>query len=106
MPQNLEHLYLNSKIQSAPKFSWQRPTSRYRERQFFTGCGNEIKAFQSRAERRTPNAECRRRIRVSRPPRSALIQRTNGMIANIRMISEGWFGFPIDEPEERGSLWA
>lgn len=36
--------------------------------------------------------------------RSAIIQRTKSMIADIRMISEGWFGFPIDESEERGSF--
>ena len=36
--------------------------------------------------------------------RDELIARTEGIIANIRTISEGWFGFPIDEAEERGSL--
>lgn len=36
--------------------------------------------------------------------RDELIARTEGMIANIRTISEGWFGFPIDEAEERGSF--
>lgn len=39
-----------------------------------------------------------------RTERDEVIARTNGMIANIRMISEGWFGFPIDESEERGSF--
>ncbi|CUH38280.1 hypothetical protein JSE7799_01387 [Jannaschia seosinensis] len=99
MPQNLEHLYPNSKVQSAPKFSWQRPTGRYHEPQFFAACVNEIKAFQSRAKRRMPKKD-----KSQQAARSALIQRTKGMIANIRMISEGWFGFPIDESEERGSF--
>ena len=99
MPQNLEHLYPNSKVQSAPKFSWQRPTGRYHEPQFFAACVNEIKAFQSRAKRRMPKKD-----KSQQAARSALIQRTKGMIADIRMISEGWFGFPIDESEERGSF--
>lgn len=99
MPQNLEHAYPNSKVQSAPKFSWQRPTGRYHEPQFFAACVNEIKAFQSRAKRRMPKKD-----KSQQSARSALIQRTKGMIADIRMISEGWFGFPIDESEERGSF--
>ena len=99
MPKNLEQLYPNSKVQSAPKFSWQRPTGRYHESQFFAACVNEIKAFQSRAKRRMPKKD-----KSQQAARSALIQRTKGMITNIRMISEGWFGFPIDESEERGSF--
>lgn len=99
MPQNLEHEYLNSKVRKAPKFSWQRPTGRYHEPQFFAACVNEIKAFQSRAKRRMPKKD-----KAQRTERDEVIARTNGMIANIRMISEGWFGFPIDESEERGSF--
>lgn len=99
MPQNLEQQYRNSKFGSAPKFSWQRPTGRYHEPQFFAACVNEIKAFQSRAKRRLPKKD-----KSQQAARSALLMRTKGMIANIRMISEGWFGFPIDQSEERGSF--
>ncbi len=99
MPQNLEHQYPTSKVQAAPKFSWQRPTGRYHEPQFFAACVNEIKAFQSRAKRRMPKKD-----KSQQAARSALIQRTKGMIANIRLISEGWFGFPIDKSEDRGSF--
>lgn len=99
MPQNLENLYPNRNMQSAPKFSWQRPTGRYHEPQFFAACVNEIKAFQSRAKRRMPKKDTNQQV-----AQSDLIQRTKGMIANIQMISEGWFGFPIDESDERGSF--
>jgi hypothetical protein len=99
MPQNLTQDYKGTKVQSAPKFSWQRPTGRYHERQFFAACVNEIKAFQSRAKRRMPKKD-----KNQQSARDNIIQRTDSMISNIRMISEGWFGFPIDKSEERGSF--
>lgn len=54
---DLEHLYPNNKNRSVPKFSWQRPTGRYHERQFFAVCVNEIMAFQSRVKRRMPKKD-------------------------------------------------
>ncbi|MFU8865451.1 MAG: hypothetical protein ACNA7O_16185 [Rhodobacterales bacterium] len=99
MPQNLTHDYTGSNVQAAPKFSWQRPTGRYHERQFFAACVNEIKAFQSRAKRRMP-----KRTTNQLAARSDVIERTDGMISNIRTIAEGWFGFPIDTSDERGSF--
>lgn len=98
-PQNLEHEYTGGTVQTAPKFSWQRPTGRYHERQFFAACVNVIRALQSRAKRQIPKKD-----KSQQTVRSTLIQRTDGMIGNIRMISEGWFGFPIDDSAERGSF--
>ncbi|MFC3616223.1 hypothetical protein ACFORG_20980 [Lutimaribacter marinistellae] len=99
LPQNLEHLYPDSKVKAAPKFSWQRPTGRCHEPQFFAACVNELKTFQSRAKRRMP-----RKGDAQKAARDNVIERTNSMIENIRTISEGWFGFPIDTSEERGSF--
>ncbi len=99
MPQNLTHDYPGGAVKAAPKFSWQRPTGRYHERQFFAACVNEIKAFQSRAKRRMP-----KKTTNQKTARSDVIERTDAMISNIRMIAEGWFGFPIDTSEERGSF--
>ncbi|MFW8637493.1 hypothetical protein [Cribrihabitans pelagius] len=96
-PQNLSQEYPGSKVASAPKFSWQRPTGRFHESQFFGACVNEIRAFQIRAKRRMP-----KRTKDQQDERNEIMDRTDGMIAKIREISEGWFGFPFDDTDERG----
>ncbi|MDG1408278.1 MAG: hypothetical protein P8Q50_10715, partial [Octadecabacter sp.] len=99
-PKNLSQKYPESAINSAPKFSWQRPTGRFHEPQFFGACVNEIKAFQMRVKRRMP-----KKTKEEKEARKEIIERTNGMITGIRKISEGWFGFPFeDNDDERGSF--
>lgn len=53
-PQNLSRQYPDTKFGSAPLFSWQRPTGRLHEPQFFSACVNELEAFRLRARRRMP----------------------------------------------------
>ncbi len=98
-PQNLAQHYPGSNVGSAPKFSWQRPTGRFHERHFFAACVNEIRAFQARAKRRMP-----KKNKDQQDARTDIINRTNDMITRIREISEGWFGFTIDDTDDRGSF--
>lgn len=98
-PQNLFQDYPGSKVGSAPKFSWQRPTGRFHEPQFFAACVNEIQAFQARAKRRMPKKK-----KDQQDARAEIMNRTNDMIAKIKKVSEGWFGFDIDDTNERGSF--
>ncbi len=61
MPQNLTHDYAGSKVKAAPKFSWQRPTGRFHERQFFLLPAST----RSRPFRAVPSDVCRRKVRIS-----------------------------------------
>ncbi|WP_291734429.1 hypothetical protein [Leisingera sp. F5] len=98
-PQNLFQSYPGSKFGSAPKFSWQRPTGRLHEPQFFAACINELDAFRVRAQRRMP-----KKLKADAKARNDLTVRLNGMKEDIRVIAEDWFGFPADTDAERGSF--
>lgn len=98
-PKNLLQSYPGSKFGSAPKFSWQWPTGRLHEPQFFAACVNELEAFRVRAQRRMP-----KKSKADAKARSDLAVRVNGMKEDIRVIAEDWFGFPADTDAERGSF--
>ncbi|WP_203228125.1 hypothetical protein [Roseovarius dicentrarchi] len=94
-PINLSQNYPGSKFGSAPKFSWQRPTGRLHEPQFFAACVNELETFRVRARRRMP-----KKSKADAKSRNDITARVNGMKENIRVIAEDWFGFPADTEAE------
>lgn len=98
-PKDIRQEYPESKNPTAPKFSWQRPTGRLHEPQFFEACVNEIVAFEHRAKRRMPS-----RSKSQRKERDAVFARTAGMKKQIRTIAEDWFGFAIDNADQRRSF--
>lgn len=95
-PQNIEHRYGDV---VAPRFSWLRPTGRLHERQFFAACVNEYKAFKDKAERSMPSE-----TEAQEEALAHVLARADEEIARIREISEGWFGFPADKSDLRGSF--
>lgn len=98
-PQNIAQNYPNGKGKPVPKFSWQRPTGRFHERQFFEACVNEIASFKKRVKRRMPKKNL-----DQKEARKDILKRSDDMIDRIREISGGWFGFPMEGLEERGSF--
>ena len=99
LPKNLSKTYPGTKFKSAPRFSWQRPTGRLHEPQFFAACVNELRAFHHRARRRLPRA-----TKEQREQRTLLKARVDGDIRIIRTIAEDWFGFTADKADLRGSF--
>lgn len=81
-PQNLSRDYPGSAFGAAPLFSWQLPTGRLHEPQFFAACINELQAFRHRARRRMP-----KRTDVDRTARDDVLSRVEGMMENIRTIA-------------------
>lgn len=98
-PTNHAQVYPGTPPRLAPKFSWQRPTGRFHEPQFFAACVNELRAFQFRAERKMPD-----RTKAQQQAVADIMAKTDAMIARITDVADGWFGFPADESKERGSF--
>ena len=98
-PQNLSREYPGTKVGSAPLFSWQRPTGRLHEPQFFSACVNELEAFRVRARRRMP-----RNSKDQQAVRDELTMRIEGEMERIRVIGEEWFGFRANTKDPRGSF--
>ena len=98
-PQNLSKEYPGTKIGFAPLFSWQRPTGRLHEPQFFSAFVNELEAFRVRARRRMP-----RKSADQRAVREELTMRIEAQMEKIRLIGEEWFGFRAKTNDPRGSF--
>ena len=98
-PQNLTTDYPGTKFGSAPQFSWQRPTGRLHEPQFFAAGINELEAFLHKARRRMPQ-----KTEHQRAVFGELELRIEGEIERLRMIGEEWFGFRSDSEAARGSF--
>lgn len=98
-PQNLSRAYSGTKFGTAPLFSWQRPTGRLHEAQFFAACVNELQAFLVKARRRMPQ-----KTQGDRATFEDLALRIEGEMERIRLIGEEWFGFRADAENVRGSF--
>lgn len=98
-PTNLRRNYPNTKIGSAPLFSWQRPTGRLHESQFFAACINELRAFRAKARRRMPQNS-----QIASDARAGVLAEVDLRMEEIRTIGEKWFGFPADTTDTRGSF--
>jgi hypothetical protein len=98
-PTNLSRDYPGTGFVASPLFSWQRPTGRLHEPQFFAACVNELKAFRARTRRRMP-----RKTNADKLARTNLKERIDREIRRIEQIGEDWFGFRTGEAEYRGSF--
>lgn len=98
-PKNLWREYPDASIGTAPLFSWQRPTGRLHEPQFFAACINELEAFRATARRRLP-----RKTKGEKAAWDALSQRIDDAVALVREIAQDWFDFPTDVERSRGSF--
>ncbi|MGR3499804.1 MAG: hypothetical protein ACU0E9_13055 [Limimaricola soesokkakensis] len=98
-PRNLIEAYSGTAFEHAPKFSWQRPTGRLHEPQFFFACAQELRVFKRRVLREMP-AKTEEEIAA----RQEILNRVDSAIKDIRVIAEDWFGFSADGEPARGSF--
>lgn len=84
---------------SVPLLSWQRPTGRLHESQFFAACINELQVFRDRLENRHPTSTDEEKDQFE-----ALRARVDDDIATVTMVGKHWFGFEDTSPDSRGSF--
>lgn len=82
-----------------PRFSWQRPTGRLHEPQFFAAAINELKNFK-----RKIRPGLHRGLAKTEPQVSDAWARASGDIQTIRDVAAGWFGFDLEKLPLRGSF--
>lgn len=96
---NLTWDYRDAQSCPVPRFSWQRPTGRLHEPQFFAACINEIKDFRSKLKAGlAPNPE------NTDPRVMAAWLGSEESLETIRAVAEGWFGFNLSKLPLRGSF--
>lgn len=98
-PRNLKKQYPGTKFGFAPMFSWQRPTGRLHEPQFFAAGVNELETFLYKARRKVPQKTIEQRAAFAE-----LELRIEGEIERLRLIGEEWFGFQSEKETARGSF--
>lgn len=81
-----------TKFGFAPQFSWQRPTGRLHEPQFFSAGINEFEAFLHKARQRVPQ-----KTEDQRAVLGELELPIEGEIERLRLVGEEWFGFRSDK---------
>lgn len=84
---------------AVPKMSWQRPTGRLHEPQFFAACINELRAFTFDVKRKIPKRDL-----AQKPLRDRLLEETEERIALLGTIAKDFFGFPVPDDDNRGSF--
>lgn len=96
---NLTWDYGPAQVNPVPRFSWQRPTGRLHEPQFFAAAINELKHFKRKLKPGLHPDLMKTDHRVS----EAWV-RADGDILGIRDVAEGWFGFDLKKLPLRGSF--